>query len=41
MIEEVFQTRAEEIDNEDVMETFLAKVVYIRNAGCVEIISVS
>lgn len=33
-IEEVLQTWSEQVNDEDVMETFLAKVVYLRNAGC-------
>lgn len=32
-IEQVLQTRSEEIDDEDVVEAFLTKVVYLRDAG--------
>lgn len=35
MIEEVFKGRAKEIDHEDVVQAFLAKVVDIRDASCV------
>lgn len=34
MIEEVFQRRAEEIDDQDVVQPFLAEVVDIGNASC-------
>jgi hypothetical protein len=36
VIEEVFQTGPEEVDDEDVVEALLAEVVYIRNAGYME-----
>lgn len=34
MVEEVLEGRAEEVDDQDVVETFLAKVVDIGNASC-------
>lgn len=34
MVEKVLQRRPKEIDDQDVVETLLAKVVDIRNAGC-------
>lgn len=33
-IEEVLETWSEQVNDEDVMEPLLAKVVYLRNAGC-------
>ena len=33
MVEEVFQTGPEEVNDKDVVKTFLAEVVYIRNAS--------
>ena len=33
MIEEIFERRAEEIDDQDIVEAFLAKVIHIRYAG--------
>ena len=33
VIEEIFQGRAEQIDDEDVVETLLPEVINIRNAG--------
>jgi len=34
VIEKVFETGAEEIDDEDVVKAFLAKIVDIRNSSC-------
>jgi hypothetical protein len=39
MIEEIFETGAQEIDDEDVVEAFLAKVVDIGDSGCTRRIS--
>lgn len=33
-VEEVFQIRAQEVDDENVMETLLSKMVDLRNADC-------
>jgi len=33
MIEEVLERRAEEVDNEDIVQAFLAKVINIRNTS--------
>jgi hypothetical protein len=33
MIKQIFQTRAEQVDDENIVETFLAKVVDIWNAS--------
>ena len=34
-VEEVFQVRAQEVNNEDVVKTLLTKMVDLRNADCV------
>jgi len=34
MIEEVFETWAEQVNDEDVVQSLLAKVIYIRDTGC-------
>lgn len=36
-IEEVFQAGAEEVDDEDIVEAFLTKVVDLRYAGCKDV----
>jgi hypothetical protein len=36
VVEEVFQTRPEEVDDEDVVQALLAEIVYIRDAGYIE-----
>lgn len=33
-VEQVLETRPEEVDNEDIMEPLLPKVVYLRNPRC-------
>jgi len=33
MIEKVLERRAKEVDNQDIVETFLAKVINIRNTS--------
>ncbi len=33
-IEQVLQARAQEIDDEDVVQALLSKVVYLRDSGC-------
>lgn len=34
MVEEVFETGSEKIDDKDVMKAFLAKVKHVRNTSC-------
>jgi len=34
MIEEVFEAWAEQVNDEDVVQALLAKVIYIRDTGC-------
>lgn len=34
MVEEVLQTGAEEVNDQNVVEAFLAKVINIRDPGC-------
>lgn len=34
MVKEIFQRRAQEVNNEDVVKTLLAKVIHIGDAGC-------
>ena len=34
MVEEVLEGGSKQIDDEDVVQTFLSKVVHIGNAGC-------
>ena len=34
VVEEVFQRRPEQVDDEDIVEAFLAEVIYIRDASC-------
>ena len=34
-VEEIFQVRTQEVDDENVMETLLSKMVDLRNADCV------
>lgn len=36
MIEEIFETGSEQVDDEDVMQPFLAEVVDVGNAGYME-----
>jgi len=33
-VEEVFQVRTQEVNDEDIMETLLSKMMDLRNAGC-------
>jgi hypothetical protein len=33
-VEEIFETGTEQVDDEDVVKAFLAKVIDIRNTGC-------
>ena len=33
-VEEVFQVRTQEVNNENIMETLLSKMVDLRNADC-------
>jgi hypothetical protein len=35
-VEEVFQVRTQEVNNEDVVETLLSEMVDLRNTDCVE-----
>lgn len=34
MVKEIFQRRAQKVNNEDVVKTLLAKVVHVGDAGC-------
>jgi hypothetical protein len=34
MVKEVLERGAEEVDDQDVVQAFLAEVVHVRNAGC-------
>jgi hypothetical protein len=34
MVEEVFQARSEQVDDQDVVEAFLAEVIDVRNTSC-------
>ena len=38
-VEQVLQARAQKIDDEDVVQALLPKVVYLRDAGCMTMIT--